>query len=90
MAMQLKKDLQFKDYIIIFLRHKYQILITVICFMLPTWYFISQKPGTYNAYSQLAMDEGEQNIFILSPQRILKLWDIIPVFLREGPFNRNY
>jgi len=72
MALQLKKDLQFRDYFRIISDHKYQIFITVVCFMLPTLYFISQKPAFYKAYSQLAMEQNERSYFLVNQSQNTK------------------
>ncbi len=62
-----KKELQFSDYFNLIIDNKWLILFSILCFTAPTWYILSKEPDSYDAYSQIAIEETEETLFILSP-----------------------
>ncbi len=59
-----KKELGLGDYVNLVNKNKYVLVLSIISFMLPTWYFIHKVPDYFIASSQIVMDEKKNNLML--------------------------
>lgn len=57
----LQRELDFADYLRLINKNKWILLISLLAFVAPTWWFVQRIPNIYVAQAQVVMDESKGN-----------------------------
>lgn len=60
-----ERELKFTDYLRLVNKNKWILLLSLVSFLAPTWWFVQRIPDDYVSVSQLIMDEEKINPFMM-------------------------